>query len=144
MRSTLFSLSAIALIASLAGCATAPKTPKPVAAPAPVVAPALTPGFGEMKPIPDPEPPARPAPAPRTTAPKPAATARPAPKPAAPTADAGRAAQLRGQGLESLNRGAIDRAVALLQQAKALDPGNLLIQRDLERALRIGRAVKAK
>ena len=96
-----------------------------------------------MAPIPDPEPVARPAPAPRPTS-RPAARPTPRPAPAAPGRDAARAAALRAQGLEQLNRGAVDRAIALLTQAKALDPANALIQRDLDRATRIGRAVKGK
>lgn len=70
-----------------------------------------------------------------------------APKPAAPTTSAiplrnpARAAQLRSQGLEQLNRGAPDRAVALLRQALALDPSNALIQKDLDRAIRLQQTV---
>jgi len=45
---------------------------------------------------------------------------------------------------KQLNRGAIQRAVDLLQQAQRLDPNNQLIRRDLERAVRISRAVTAK
>lgn len=48
-----------------------------------------------------------------------------------------RAGQLRGQALEQMNRGAINKAVGLLRQALALDPGNPVIQRDLDRAVRI-------
>lgn len=69
----------------------------------------------------------------KVTAAKPAA---PSPTPVAqrnPT----RAVQLRGQALEQMNRGAINRAVALLRQAQALDPGSAAIQRDLDRAVRI-------
>lgn len=47
------------------------------------------------------------------------------------------AARLRGQGLAAMNAGAIDRAVALLRQALAHDPGNGVIRNDLARALRI-------
>lgn len=72
-----------------------------------------------------------PAPAPA----KPAAQARPA--------DPARAARLRSAGLEQLNRGAVGKAVALLQQASQLDPANGLIQRDLERARRINRTIQA-
>ncbi|WP_332768317.1 LysM peptidoglycan-binding domain-containing protein [Phenylobacterium sp.] len=64
------------------------------------------------------------------------------PAPAAAAAPAGqrnpvRAGQLRGQALEEMNRGAINKAVGLLRQALALDPGNPAIQRDLDRAVRI-------
>ena len=80
---------------------------------------------------------------------RPSAEPRPAPaidKPA-PTTQAinpRRASQLREAALEQMNRGAIDRAVALFEQAIRLDPGNALIQRDLDRAVRISRAVHAK
>jgi hypothetical protein len=112
-----------------------------------------------MAPIPNPPeaqqstPPPVVAPAPRPAA-KPAApkagsgrtpTHPPAQTAAAPTAaDVARAAKLRASGLEQLNRGAVDKAVALLQQASQLDPGNELIQHDLERALRISQVVHAK
>jgi hypothetical protein len=65
------------------------------------------------------------------------------PLPAAPTQiatpgiDPGRANQLRLQGLQHLNAGEVERAVALLRQAQALDAGNAAIQRDLDRALRL-------
>jgi len=63
---------------------------------------------------------------------------------ASPTADPRRANQLREAALEQMNRGAIDRAVALFQQASLLDPANALIKRDLDRAVRISRTVHAK
>lgn len=66
-----------------------------------------------------------------------------APPPAARREPA-RANQLRAQGLVQLNQGSINRAVGLLQQAAALDPGNPAIARDLDRALRIQRTVQAK
>ena len=71
----------------------------------------------------------------RRSAPAPA----PSPAPVAPRTvrDPGRAAGLRGQALAALNGGAADRAVALLRQAAALDPGSVPIQRDLVRAERI-------
>jgi len=55
-----------------------------------------------------------------------------------------RAAQLRGQALEQMNRGAIHQSVALLQQAQTLDPGNPAIQKDLERARRIKASVQGR
>ncbi|MDZ4318367.1 MAG: hypothetical protein U1A07_05925, partial [Phenylobacterium sp.] len=55
-----------------------------------------------------------------------------------------RAAQLRGQGLERLNRGAVDQAVGLFRQALTFDPGNAVIQKDLDRALRIQKTVRAE
>ena len=69
--------------------------------------------------------------------------AAPPPKPPAPRApapperDPARASQLRGSALELMSKGLIDQAVRLLRQALALDPGNAVIQRDLDRALRI-------
>ncbi len=86
----------------------------------------------------------QPRPAPPAPA-APATPAAPAARPAAaPRADAARAAKLRAAGLEAMNRGAIDGAIALLTQAGRLDPGNALIRRDLDRAIRIRGAVKAK
>jgi Flp pilus assembly protein TadD len=67
-----------------------------------------------------------------------------APEQATANVDPKRAAQLRAAGLEQLNRGAINRAITLLKQANELDPGNTLIKRDLDRALRIARALQAK
>ncbi|WP_309642867.1 LysM domain-containing protein [Phenylobacterium sp.] len=73
-------------------------------------------------------------------------------KPAAPTTAAptstprnpARAGLLRGQALEQMNRGAIDKAVGLLRQALALDPANAAIQRDLDRAVRIQANVRGR
>lgn len=59
------------------------------------------------------------------------------PPPASPGRDAARARELRGSALELMSRGVIDRAVAMLEQALSLDPGNALITRDLERARRL-------
>ncbi len=77
-----------------------------------------------------------PPPSPRIAAPAPPA---PAAAPTAPVmaADPGRARSLRAAGLESLNRGQINRSVDLLRQAAALDPSSPLIKRDLARAQRI-------
>jgi len=69
------------------------------------------------------------------TAPVPAASAAPAANPAL-------ARQLRGAGLAALNQGKVDRAVALLSRAAALDPANPLIARDLSRAQRIAHTVQ--
>ncbi|MES2721939.1 MAG: hypothetical protein V4656_02180 [Pseudomonadota bacterium] len=146
-RSPMLPLAVIAATLVLSACASGPTTSTPGAATDPAR------GYGEMAPIPNPDG-SRPAPAPRPAAPRPSpqapaakpAAPRPAPPAAAPKppANAARAAQLRAQGLEQLNRGAIDRAVALLSQASQLDPGNALIQRDLARAVRIRGAVRAK
>jgi Tfp pilus assembly protein PilF len=53
-----------------------------------------------------------------------------------------RAAKLRVAGLEQLNRGNIDQAVTLLEQASATDPNDALARRDLDRAIRIKRTVR--
>jgi hypothetical protein len=87
-----------------------------------------------------PVPPAR-KPAPEAVH-KPPAAAVPAPaKPTQPAANPAQAARLRGQGLAALNAGAINKAVALLRQALALDPASPLIRNDLARALRIQRTL---
>jgi LysM repeat protein len=84
-----------------------------------------------------------PAPAPAAARPKPpaAASTRPAP---APAANPAAARQARAAGLTALNQGNVTRAVALLRRANALDPGNALIQRDLQRAERIANTVRAR
>ncbi|MDP3854188.1 LysM domain-containing protein [Phenylobacterium sp.] len=78
--------------------------------------------------------------------PRKAAAAKPAAPSPTPVAQRNptRAVQLRGQALEQMNRGAIDRAVALLRQALALDPGSAAIQRDLDRAARIQANVRSR
>jgi len=133
----------------LAACASGPRP----GAPTKVDQPEAT-ISGRMAPIPNPPEREKPREPPRevrvTAAPfgpeapsKKAPAAKPStPKPA-PGANPARAAQLREAGLEHLNRGEINRAVALLQQASQLDPANLLIRHDLERAMRISRAVNA-
>lgn len=98
--------------------------------------------------------PAPPAPAPQRSQPRatPAPT-QPQARPSAPApaqrpvqraTNPGLAARLRGQGLAAMNAGAINRAVALLRQALALDPDNGLIRNDLGRALRIQGTVRAR
>jgi hypothetical protein len=81
----------------------------------------------------------RPKAGPKAELPAIAKEAKPESRPANPA----RAARLRAQGLEELNRGAVDRAVALLQQASQLDPASPAIQRDLGRAIRIQKTVRA-
>jgi Flp pilus assembly protein TadD len=44
--------------------------------------------------------------------------------------------------LDHMSGGSIDRAVTLLRQAQQLDPGNVMIRRDLARATRIQGAVR--
>ncbi len=55
--------------------------------------------------------------------------------------DPTRASQLRLQGLQQLNTGNVETAIALLRQAHALDEGNRAIQSNLERALRLQTAL---
>ncbi len=94
------------------------------------------------KPQPAPERPSRatPATAPR---PRPAAPA-PVTAPAKPVANPAAAQRARSAGLAALNRGAVRQAVGLLQRAHALDPGNPVILRDLQRAQRIAATVRAR
>lgn len=142
LRGALLIVSTAGLLVS--ACAT---PAKPIATPT-----QQDPSYGRMAPIPNPvtDAPRRPAARPAEPAPSragPAVRAAPAtpPKPAAQAGrDPAKARALRVQGLEQLNRGAIDKAVDLLRQALRFDPGNALIQRDLERANRIGHAVRAK
>jgi LysM domain-containing protein len=98
----------------------------------------LIPGRRPAPPAPRPEPrpaPARPAPSAPTPAPA---------QPTQPAANPALAARLRGQGLAAMNAGAIDRAVALLRRAAALDPANALIRNDLNRALRIQGTLRSR
>jgi hypothetical protein len=100
----------------------------------------LVPGHRPASPPPPPRV-ARPAPPHSEPAPAPEAVpARPAPRSGNPA----QAARLRGQALAAMNAGAIDRAVALLRQALALDPDNPAIRRDLDRALRVQNTVHSR
>lgn len=88
--------------------------------------------------------PARPEPRPAPVRPTPAPeTAAPTPRPAQ-RGNPALASRLRGQGLAALNAGAVDRAIALLRQALAQDPGNAVIRNDLNRALRIQSTVRSR
>ena len=132
----------------LAACAT-PSSPPAGTQP-------TTPGraWGEMAPIPNPPEdssgPSAASPPPRRAAEPPARAAPPPPRESAPPAaekpnrgaQTAQAAKLRTQGLTELNRGNVESAVRLLRQAQSLAPDNALIARDLERALRISRAVR--
>jgi hypothetical protein len=51
---------------------------------------------------------------------------------------------LRSAGLTALNKGQVGNAVGLLAQASRFDPGNALIQRDLDRAKRLQAMVRAR
>jgi hypothetical protein len=111
---------------------------------------------GQIIRVPGDAPPPKPAPvrnrsevlAPPPSSPMPRVGPRQAPPklalPAAPAINAKRAAQLRTAGLGALNKGQIGQAVGLLSQALSVDPGNMLIQRDLGRARRIQATVNAK
>lgn len=77
------------------------------------------------------------------------ATPRPAPTPPAapvakPAASPAAAQRARAAGLAALNRGAINDALVQLRRARALDPTNPVIARDLQRAERIAATVRAK
>lgn len=64
--------------------------------------------------------------------------------PPGPTPDRAGAERLRREGLEQLVAGVQDRAVALLDRAAGLDPGNAAIARDLARARRVQATVRAR
>lgn len=91
-------------------------------------------------------------PPPRVVRPSPPEIKRPPvisiPKqPAAKTASVAairQSVQLRGAGLTALNLGRVDRAVALLRQAAALNPASSQIRNDLARAIRIQATVAAR
>ena len=76
-------------------------------------------------------------PKPKPAPPKPAA-------PVAPSANPAAARTARAAGLAALNGGDVNRAVAMLRRASALDPGNPAIGRDLARAERIAATVRAR
>lgn len=108
-----------------------PGAPKKAPAAAPPPAPAPT--------APPPRKPSPPVAAPATPPPAPAVA-----RPAAPARDPARASQLRGAALRKMNTGEIDAAVSLLQQALTLDPGDDLIENDLQRAKRIQATLRAR
>lgn len=87
---------------------------------------------------------APPPPPTRTAPPAAAVPARPTPRPAAPAANPALGRQLRAGGLAALNQGKVGNAVGLLRRARAADPGNPLIARDLARAERIAATVRAR
>lgn len=88
-----------------------------------------------------PPPRAEPRPTPTRPAPPPEATT---PRPAPRAGNPAQAARLRAQGLAAMNGGQINRAVALLRQALALDPGNGVIRNDLDRALRVQSTLRSR
>ena len=98
--------------------------------------------------LPQPKPqPAAPRPsrsAPAATKPKPKSAAPAAAAPAKPVANPAAAQRARSAGLAALNRGNVRQAVGLLQRANALNPGNAVILRDLQRAQRIAATVRAR
>lgn len=143
---------ALAAAFVLQGCASGASKPKVTVAPPPPPPPTASAPEQviTMKPIPNPEP-GRPARTTHTTSHRAAAKAAEgagvavkAPPRPQPVADHARAARLRAQGLEELDRGRINRAVGLLQAAEQLDPANPLIHHDLDRALRISKAVHSR
>ncbi|WP_070151920.1 LysM peptidoglycan-binding domain-containing protein [Sphingobium phenoxybenzoativorans] len=87
-------------------------------------------------------PPAREARPARSAGPAKPPTAAAPPK--AATADPARAAKLRANGLSALNRGQVAQAVTALRAAAAAAPDDVLIRRDLARAERLYKTVKAK
>lgn len=97
----------------------------PGSAPAPVAPPVVRP-----------KPESRPAPSapPRATP----------PVVVAPVANPALANSLRGQAVKSLDQGKVATAVVLLRRAKAADPGNALVARDLARAERLLATVRAR
>jgi hypothetical protein len=137
-------LSLTLCMAAVSGCASV--SPKPVVLAPPTPA-APMPAHATMAPIPNPpeheadrdKEAARPEHP--TKHAQTASTPTPSHAAAPPAVNPQRAAQLRAAGLEQLNRGAIHRAVALLEQASQLDPESALIRHDLDRAIRISRAV---
>jgi len=68
----------------------------------------------------------------------------PAPAAQAKASNPAGASQLRRSALEHMSRGQIDQAETLLQQARDLDPGNPVIQGDLDRARRIQASVRPR
>ncbi len=75
-----------------------------------------------------------------------ASPSAPSPRPAAPASaiDTAGASRLRAQALEALNRGAVAKAVVLLQRARGLNPANVPIRNDLARAERLLAVVRAR
>lgn len=102
----------------------------------------LVPGRRPAPPPPRPTP--RPAAPPAATPSRPTAPPATRPAPAQRPANPAQAARLRGQGLAALNAGQVNRAVALLRQALALDPGNAAIRADLARAQRVQSTVRSR
>ena len=64
--------------------------------------------------------------------------------PRAPAADTAGAQRARTAGLAALNKGDVAGAIAQLQRAASLDPGNEAISRDLARARRIAATVRSQ
>jgi hypothetical protein len=120
-------------VGTLGGCAT--NRSRPVESP-PIASPVHTP----MAPIPNPPAPVRSQPRAGAHVIRPHKRPAQAPRPAPQAVDPKRAAILREAGLDQLNRGDAAHAKLLLQQARRLDPANPLIQRDLDRAVRLSSA----
>lgn len=79
---------------------------------------------------------------------KPSAAATPPPPvvraPVKPVTNPALAAALRMRGLAALNQGQVAQAVIALRRARAADPANAAVQRDLARAERLHAAVKER
>jgi hypothetical protein len=140
-------LLAVCAAAALAACATTAPTPKGAPSAAAKPEPAQpAPVAAQMAPIANPPEESRstvsakPKSAPETP-PVRSADAKPAP---AAQSNSAKAASLREVALVELNRGAVSKAVTLLQQASKLDPSNALIRKDLDRALRINQVIAAR
>lgn len=104
---------------------------------------------GEILRIPGAKPKEAAAPiAPKETKPRATATGKPPPvkaqPPQAAKPDTVRAARLRSAGLGALARGEVAKAVTTLRAASAASPDDALIKRDLARAERLLKTVRAK
>lgn len=97
----------------------------PGTAPAPIASPVVRPR-PENKPAASPPPRATP------------------PVASAPAANPALAGSLRGQAVKALDQGKVATAVVLLRRAKAADPANALVARDLARAERLLATVRAR
>lgn len=94
-------------------------------------------------PVAAPPPPRAPQPQ-KAQQPQPVPLRPPVAPPATPVANPALAAALRGRGLAALNAGKVAQAVVILRRARAADPANPAVQRDLGRAERLMAAVRAR
>lgn len=107
----------------------------------------LTPGqvirIPGMAPTPAVSPVVRPRPESKPAAPATPPRASP-PVATVPATNPALAGSLRGQAVKALDQGKVATAVVLLRRAKAADPGNTLVARDLARAERLLATVRAR